>query len=301
MSLPLSIVVCTRNRVANLRRCVEALFSVRTSQDWELIIVDNGSDDGTADFLRSLVTSQRKPVVETAIQIKRGLTAARNTGWKSASAEIIAFTDDDCYVAPDYVDEVIAAFSNKPDLGFIGGRILLYDPTDLRMTIQERKTRLELRPQTYVPIGVIQGANMAFRRQTLERIGGFNENLGPGTKFNCEDLEAVASASWANVSGEYNPGPTVYHHHGRKTHEDKRRILTSYAQGHGAYHANFLLRRDSRSVYTRAWTKNIYLDLRGAIGTARRGRVPAMSGLLQEIYGALKYTIWHYRTKPNRI
>ena len=76
MPIPLSIVVCTRNCVANLRRCVEALFSVRTSQDWELIIVDNGSDDGTADFLRSLVTSQRKPVVKTAIQVKRGLTAA---------------------------------------------------------------------------------------------------------------------------------------------------------------------------------------------------------------------------------
>ena len=124
---------------------------------------------------------------------------------------------------------------------------------------------------------------MVFRRETLERIGGFNENLGPGTRFNCEDLEAVASALWANVSGEYNPGPTVHHHHRRKSDEDKRRILTSYHRGHGAYHAKFVLRRDLRRVYTRAWTENIYWYLRHAIGTARRGRVPAMSGLLQEI------------------
>ena len=295
MSFPLSIVVCTRNRVDSLRRCIDALFSVRTAHKWELVIVDNGSEDATADFLRSVVSPCEYPVVITAFQPKRGLTAARNTGWRSASGEIIAFTDDDCYVAPDYIDAIVSVFSDKPDRGFAGGRILLYDPTDLAMAIQPRDRPLHLHANTYIEVGVIQGANMAFRRETLERIGGFYENLGPGTKFNCEDVNAVASALWAGISGEYDPRPTVYHHHGRKSANERHSALISYAQGRGAYHAKFVLLPDSRSLYLKTWKNKIYLDLKGMVGTARRGRLPEMTDFLHEIYGSAKYFMWRYR------
>jgi glycosyltransferase involved in cell wall biosynthesis len=301
MSLPISIVVCTRNRVDSLRRCVDALFSVRTSQKWELVIVDNGSDDATADFLRSLVSPSEYPVLKTAFQPKRGLTAARNTGWRSARGKIIAFTDDDCYVASDYIDAVVSAFTDNQGRGFVGGRILLYDPTDLPIAIQVCEHPLHLHPRTYVGVGVIQGANMAFRRETLERIGGFDENLGPGTEFNCEDVDAVASALWAGISGAYDPRPTVYHHHGRKSEEERRTILSSYAQGRGAYHAKFALRQDSRSLYIKAWKEKIYWDLRGWVGRARRGNIPEMSDLAHEIYGGAKYVMWHYREQTSAI
>jgi len=292
MLLPLSIVVCTRNRVDNLRRCIDTLFAVRTSQKWELVIIDNGSEDGTADFLRLLTSPSVYPTLRTAFQTKRGLGAARNTGWRTASGEIIAFTDDDCYVAPDYVDAIVSVFSNKPDWGFAGGRILLYDPTDLAMAINPRDNPLQLRANTYVEVGVIQGANMAFRRKTLERIGGFDENLGAGTKFNCEDLDAAASALWTGISGGYDPRPTVYHHHGRKSAREKRSTLIRYAQGRGAYHAKFVLHRESRSLYLKTWKNRILLDLRGMLGTARRGRLPEFTDFMHEIYGGAKYFIW---------
>jgi glucosyl-dolichyl phosphate glucuronosyltransferase len=75
MPIPISVVVCTRNRSDSLRRCVEALSSIKTEYEWELVIVDNGSDDGTGSFLASLPTRYRN--VQVTLEPKRGLGAAR--------------------------------------------------------------------------------------------------------------------------------------------------------------------------------------------------------------------------------
>ena len=101
MPLPeLSVVVCTRNRIASLRRCVDALFSATTTRSWELVIVDNGSTDGTNEFLKSVTaTRPYRPHVITVFEQTPGLAKARNKGWRAATAEIMAFTDDDCYEA----------------------------------------------------------------------------------------------------------------------------------------------------------------------------------------------------------
>src|SRR5580700_4266666 len=124
MSSPkLSVVVCTRNRLEKLRRCVDALLSVTTMRDWELVLVDNGSDDGTSAYLDSVKASTiARPQIVTAFEAKRGLAAARNKGWRTASAEIVSFTDDDCYVSEEYVDSILQVFEDNAEVGFLGGR-----------------------------------------------------------------------------------------------------------------------------------------------------------------------------------
>jgi glycosyltransferase involved in cell wall biosynthesis len=173
MPIPISVVVCTRNRSDSLRRCVEALSSIKTEHEWELVIVDNGSDDGTGSFLASLPTRYRN--VQVTLEPKRGLGAARNAGVSKAHGSIVAFTDDDCYVARDYIDAMISAFQTNREIGFVGGRVLLYDPSDLRITIQEKQDYCVLRPRTFFTPGTIHGANMAFRKAVLNRIGGFDK------------------------------------------------------------------------------------------------------------------------------
>jgi glycosyltransferase involved in cell wall biosynthesis len=163
MSIPISVVVCTRNRVDSLRRCVQALASLHTDCEWELVIVDNGSDDGTNAFLASLPSWFGKAHVITTFEPKRGLAAARNRGFRQTHGNIVAFKDDDCYVSEDYIDALISAFEN-PEIGFVGGRILLYDQSDIRLTIRESEDYLILQPRTFVGAGTVQGANMAFRR-----------------------------------------------------------------------------------------------------------------------------------------
>ena len=115
MPIVVSVVVCTRNRVDSLRRCVQALASINTGCEWELVIVDNGSDDGTSAFLTSLPQLFSKTPVITTFEPKRGLAAARNRGVDQAHGDIVAFTDDDCYVFDDYIDLMVSAFEN-PEL-----------------------------------------------------------------------------------------------------------------------------------------------------------------------------------------
>ena len=153
------------------------------------------------------------------------------------SAEIVAYLDDDCYPAEDFLDAVVECFAETPDLGFIGGRILLYDQTDLRMTIQESLTRVSLAPKLCPP-GIIQGANSAFRRASLAEVDGFDPRFG-GAKgqFLAEELDVAARISAAGWHGAYDPRPLVYHHHGRKTRSEEWRLMRVYQRGIGGFYA----------------------------------------------------------------
>src|SRR5690349_18019340 len=144
--IDLSLIVCTRNRCAALLQCIDAVSKVVTARRWQFVIVDNGSTDGTVRYLAGLPEHVGAAQLSLISERRQGLGIARNAGWRAASGDIIAFTDDDCYVAPDFVDSVVRAFSDFPNVGFIGGRILLHDPSDARITFLEGTERLEFEP-----------------------------------------------------------------------------------------------------------------------------------------------------------
>lgn len=288
MSLPLSIIICTYNRVDSLRQCVQALACVETDYEWELVIVDNGSSDSTGAFLASLPRRINNANVIRGFEPKRGVAAARNKGLSLARGDVIAFTDDDCYVLRNYVDVMISSFELNREIGFVGGRILLYDQSDIKMTIQECEDYFALQPRTFIAAGTIQGANMAFRKAVLDRIGGFDEHLGAGMTFACEDIDAVTAASWAGIAGAYDPRPTVYHHHRRKTKHEENELRKSYDKGRGAYYVKYILRRDLRSKYLKTWIRFV---TRGIINGNFRQRCWAMRQSLRELSGGVHYAV----------
>lgn len=274
----LSVVVCTRNRLPGLKRCLEAFRAVATPQAWELVIVDNCSSDGTSEYLSAWKPEHTdRPRFVMAREERRGLATARNKGWRTAAADIIAFTDDDCYVSPDYVDAVLQAFQDHTGAGFVGGRLLLYDSSDLKVALQELAEQRFFPPYSFIPAGAVAGANMAFRRTVLERIGGFDERLGAGTPFPCEDIDAVAAALWAGMPGVYDPRLVVHHHHGRKTADEAARLIRSYDAGRGAYYAKYIGRKASRREYGKAWLDSAKRDF------------PRMGQTFREFASALRY------------
>jgi GT2 family glycosyltransferase len=283
--------------VDGLRRCVRALFSVITDYQWELVIIDNGSQDDTGSFLSSLPKQFKNIKIATAFEAKPGLAAARNKGWRLATGCIVAFTDDDCYVCENYVDAMVSAFDVDPMLGVVGGRILLFDAEDLNLTILDREEYLYLPPRTFVPTGVVQGANMAFRRRALEQIGGFDEEFGAGTKFPAEDIDAVAAVLWSGMSGGYNPAPIVYHHHRRRKASEAEILLRNYDEGRGAYYAKYVLNRESRSVYSRAWMKSIVSDIYCAVRSVRSGKRPTIRRSFRELRSGVRYVLLRCCTK----
>jgi GT2 family glycosyltransferase len=271
----LSVVVCTRDRPDQLRASLACFARLSGAAAWELVVVNSGAGEATADVLREHRRTARHPL--TAVTEQRpGLGRARNRGWRAAAGELVAFTDDDCYPSEDYLDRVAACFE-EPSLGFVGGRVMLFDPTDFPITIQELDRRVDVEPHAFVPAGLIHGANFAFRREVLEAIGGFDDDFGAGTPFACEDVDALARAAAAGWRGAYDPRPLVYHHHGRKTREDALRLRRVYDTARGAYYAKCIMDRRMRGRYLGTWMRLVATqrprrtarELRGALAYLR--------------------------------
>lgn len=245
-SVELSIIICTRNRAVTLPACLNALSKLRSDRTWEVLMVDNASTDATADVLAKADKLGGRMRVMRVDRI--GLGHARDAAWREARGNVVSFTDDDCYVAVDYVDAVLAVFDEAPDIACVGGRIMLYDSDDVGLGVDTREFRMELAPRRYVSPGCFQGANLSIKRSVLEKIGGVDTDLGAGTPFPCEDIDMVAAIVWQGFRALYDPSPTVWHHHGRKL-TDVDKVLAGYDRGGGAYFAKYIMRCDSRKVY----------------------------------------------------
>ena len=245
----ISLIICTRNRAASIHRCLDAILKIESVDHFELILVNNASTDHTATLLQKFVDSCALPVVVVNEPIP-GLSRARNAGIAAASGDLMAFSDDDCYLAPDYLTALGSSFENNK-VGFVGGRVLLFDPTDLPITIQTSEQPAQFLPQQYMPpSGAIHGANFAFRREVFNRIGLFDINLGAGTPcMGAEDTDLLQRALMAGFQGLYSPAPLVFHHHGRRTADDEKTILRAYALARGAYFLKGLINPLTRGLY----------------------------------------------------
>lgn len=278
MIVTVSLVICTRNRAARLRTCLQYVGAIQARIPWELVVVDNGSSDDTQAVLREFAPTCSAPI-NMVSELRRGMGPARNTAWRTASGEIIAFTDDDCYVSPDFIDAIAEVFTPNDRLGYVGGRILLHDPKDARLTINESEERLHFPRRTLLWSGAVQGANMIIRRIALEDIGGFDERLGYGTPFAAADIDAATRASFAGWEGAYEPRIVVRHHHGRKE-ADAPRVMKIYAHGRGAYWMKMMLRPDTRKPAYWQWRSLLKSRFRD------RSRRPE---LVQEFVGGARY------------
>jgi GT2 family glycosyltransferase len=253
----LSLIISTRNRSDSLARTLESLRKLRTSQSWELVIIDNGSSDDTHRIIERFVATFSGTVLLVS-EPKRGLANAHNAGFRRARSPICVFIDDDCYPSDDYLDAMSLCFAEDPGIGFIGGRILPWSEDDCKVAIQKSTNRVRFSAYSFIPTGVIHGANFACRRTAIDAAGGFDSRFGPGALFfNAEEVELLARISNAGWAGAYDPRPLVYHHHGRKNGWDEWRVVRSYERGRGGYYAKCLLNRTMRASYLTHWWKGL--------------------------------------------
>jgi glycosyltransferase involved in cell wall biosynthesis len=250
--MDISLVISTRNRASQLEQALDSYARLQYAREWELVIVDNGSSDATPQVLVEF--GRRFTGNIRLLQHERpGLGGARNVGWQAAGGEIVAFTDDDCYPQQDFLTRIAGCFS-EPRYGFVGGRVLLYDPLDYPSTIQLSDRRVEFPPRSYIAPGQVHGANFAFRRQVLQAIGGFDARLGAGTKYHsAEDTDAMARSSAMGWWGLYDPAPAVSHHHRRRDPGEIQRMRKAHGIGTGAYFIKCLANPDLRRNYLFRW------------------------------------------------
>ncbi len=240
-----TIVVCTRNRPEHLERCLAAV-SRQNYPSYEVLVVDNASD---GDQTRNVALKYNtRYVVEGVV----GLSRARNQGLAHSRGEIVAYIDDDAVPEPDWLSCLLEGFS-APEVMAVTGRVFLPVNANLakyRMhpfTSPEAPTAESSTLDSRMPgwfdrvnfRGLGIGANMAFRRAALEKLGGFDVRLGRSAPLKgCEETYAFFSLISRGYQVAYACRAVVHHPWGAtETEMWARRMADLYA---AAAYAAFL-------------------------------------------------------------
>ena len=161
-----SVVVCSYNGSRTIRDTLGALEKV-DYPDYEVIVVNDGSTDTTAE----IAAEYRVRLITTE---NRGLSAARNTGWREAAGEIVAYIDDDAYPDPHWLKYLAWTFLTTSHVGVGGPNIAPPGDGYIADCVANAPGGPVHVLVTDTVAEHIPGCNMAFRRKALEEIGGFD-------------------------------------------------------------------------------------------------------------------------------
>jgi GT2 family glycosyltransferase len=181
------VVAPTYQRVDRLRRLVAALEAQTFDRArFEVVVVDDASADGTPVVLQDLAAGSPLQLRVLQREVNGGPAAARNTGWRTAAADVVAFVDDDCTPDPGWLGALHRAFARNDRLGVVQGRTRAAEGPRGQWTIAR-----EISDET----PWFEGCNIAYRRDALEATGGFDEEI----RWYGEDTSAgwkVVEAGW---------------------------------------------------------------------------------------------------------
>jgi glycosyltransferase involved in cell wall biosynthesis len=238
--MKVTVAICTWNRAKLLERTLAQMerMQIPQGQDWELLVVDNNSTDGTSAVMRQFVG--RLPI-HALLERRQGHSHARNCALAAATGDLIVWTDDDVLVGEHWLTAYVAAAQKCATAGYFGGMIVpdFEAPPPAWLTanlgllsgllvIRDFGTVRRVLSDGEVPYG----ANMAFRTSVL-RVHRFDPNLGrnghQGTLG--DDTELIAILRSEGVCGVWVPEAVVKHHVPRE--RMTRRYLWDYFCGIG--------------------------------------------------------------------
>jgi GT2 family glycosyltransferase len=213
----LSAIVCTHNRLTDLRECLSALAVEPTPK--EVIVVDSASNqrcDGLVESFRGQIPELRYVRLD-----EPGLSLARNAGIDASTGEILAFLDDDAAPLRGWGENLLAAFARSESVGCVGGACIASFDGPRPAWLSARLLRMasitmwgDAPRQPRSAIEWPYGANVAFRRQALKQVGMFSTALGrkgEGSLLSGEEMDMVARVMAAGWEVWLEPKAPVSH------------------------------------------------------------------------------------------
>lgn len=259
-----SVLVATRNRAVDLRKCVVSLLA-SSYQPFEVIVVDQ------SPTVTTLPVDPRLTVISTT---SVGKTSALNIGLKRARGAVLAFTDDDCTVPPEWIGRGVERLHAHPDVGLIFGALtpaphdpaVSLIPSFMPPAFEVHKGLAEAQ----VRAGA--GANMFARRALFDAVAGFDERLGPGAEFrSCEEFDLYYRTLASGFAVVRDPDNPVVHWGVRSTTDGSgERLIRDYWFGEGAVLGKHARARHQQALKLTARTFG--LELRWAIMSLARLR-----------------------------
>jgi GT2 family glycosyltransferase len=218
----ISVAVVNWNRREYLRACLESLARQRDA-DFEVIVVDNGSSDGSAEMVRAEFAGRagfRVSVI--ANTANRGFCGANNQAFAAARGQFVALLNNDAEAEPDFLAALRGAFDTAPDIGMAAAKVLVYeDPRRIdkaghliypdgqnrgRGTGEIDRGQYDRMEECLWP----DGCAAMYRKTMLDAIGGFDEDFF----MFADDAELGLRGRMAGWRCLYAPGAVVRHHRG---------------------------------------------------------------------------------------
>ncbi|MDT8441700.1 MAG: glycosyltransferase family 2 protein [Desulfuromonadales bacterium] len=202
-----SVIICTYNRSFLLQNLLQSFVECNTDiQDYEIIVVDNGSSDDTPFIVEKYKDNFK--YFQYVYEKKQGLSYARNAGVYVARSDYVAFVDDDCLIAEGWLDRAVEIINRvSPDV--FGGDILPFYIGEKPVWYQDKYALLSVSDkESPLPEGqYVMGGNMFFRKSVILTLGGFDPNLGmSGGNINYGEETALQ----IKLRQKYNEGVIYY-------------------------------------------------------------------------------------------
>lgn len=200
-----SVLICTYNRPEMLSTALRALIERTTERPNQVVVVNGGNE--RSDCIVQAYQGRTNVEVELVKTINKNLAASRNVGLPYCRGEIIAWTDDDAEVFPDWVTQMKRIHAEHPEAGGVGGAVLgALSNTSLLSRIAD----LTVFSSPPVPgyVRTIAGVNVSYKRKILEEVGLLDEIL-----FRGEDVDFNWRIKKLGYEIYYDPTIKVIHHH----------------------------------------------------------------------------------------
>jgi GT2 family glycosyltransferase len=216
-------VVVNWNRRDLLRACLRSLALQRTEQPFEVVVVDNGSGDGSPEMVLREFSDEsafRVQLVRNSCNV--GFCAANNQGFAASQSEFVALLNNDAEAEPGWLEALASVFRERADIGMAASKILVYeDPTRIdkaghliyldgqnrgRGTGELDRGQYDRMEEVLWP----DGCAAMYRREMLDQVGGFDEDFFAYA----DDAELGLRARIAGWTCLYVPTAVVRHHRG---------------------------------------------------------------------------------------
>lgn len=231
----ISVVVSTQNRQLLLDTCIQSLLHQSENKNtYEIIIVDNRSHDDTMSVVQKYAKHFKN--IRYIYEKKNGISIARNTGWKHARHEFVAFIDDDAYAEKNYIHEIRSFTFHHPDVFIFGGPFRRYSSVQISEWFPPNYGSKDLgKKERPIRLGKewITGTNLIVSKRVLKRIGGFDKTLvdPKGDFVYGEDTRFLMDARQNGEVIWYSPRIRVFHHVSKEKMSLQRLLKNDFQMG----------------------------------------------------------------------
>ncbi len=210
--MKVTVQICSMNRKKLLKRALEALFEQSFDKnDFEIIVVDDGSSDGTSEMVRELAKTAPCSI-KLITQEHAGLASGRNKAIREASGDIIIFIDDDIIADKNFIAEHVKSHAKHPKSVIMGW-------VNHTANLQRRTPKFCMAD---ISTSFFWTSNVSVEKKYLIEAGLFDEDF---KEYGWEDLELGRRLKKLGLKRRYNFKALVFHYKGHWTKEDIPRLI----------------------------------------------------------------------------